>query len=134
MNREDVLNLSRDYLDALNQERELRAELLDLQLYGNDDDHIKAAVVQHDTLIDKIEALRNTRMIPILRDLVDFVAEQQNGPRDTRDELLGAMKRGRRKVRRKVLKDGMVARKLKRKRKGKKARAKTVPMRIAASA
>jgi hypothetical protein len=124
-----VLKLSRDYLAALNEERELRAELLDLQLYGQDDEHIKAAVIRHDELIDKIEQLRQTRMIPVLRDLVDFVAEQQNGPRDTRDELLGAMKRGRRKVRRKVLKDGMVARKLKRKRK--KARAQTVPMRLA---
>jgi hypothetical protein len=113
VNKQDIQKLAWQFVAALDEEKELRAKLLDMDIVGEEDE-VKPLLAEHDAMIAKITAIREQKLLPILETLGQYIGEQEGTVGDTQMRLRAAILRGQKKVRRKRLKPGMRRRKDKR--------------------
>lgn len=75
MTREEVQERLDRFLALLDQEQELREELLALPLHGRHavDEVVAEALSDQDELITEIERLRTEEMLPILEEIAEFI-------------------------------------------------------------
>lgn len=81
MNREDVQQRFEAFLVLLGRENELKEELLALRMGGRraTADEAEDRLRAHQELIDAIERIRHQEMLPLLDELMAFVARARAG-------------------------------------------------------
>ncbi|MBM3276451.1 MAG: hypothetical protein FJZ00_14950 [Candidatus Sericytochromatia bacterium] len=82
LTHEEVQDKTRQFQALLNREKELQTFLLKLKMTG-DDEQVREKMRQHDDAIAEIRKLRHEGMLPILKELNDFIkaAKAEQGAR-----------------------------------------------------
>jgi hypothetical protein len=87
--RVEVEEKIKEFSQLMAREKELQAEILNLQIYGSKD-HTKSALKRHDEIVDEIDDIRMGKMIPIIDELAAFVSycqKVENGSIQLGEEL-----------------------------------------------
>jgi len=81
MRREEVQQRLDAFLALLQQENELKEELVALQMHGRKatDQDLDEKLRLQQELIDAIDALRHQHMLPILEEIAGFIARARGG-------------------------------------------------------
>ena len=74
LNREEIEKRVRRFSEFMRREQELRDEIMTLQLYGSRDKSAQSTA-RHDEILEEIEKNRYENMMPILEELMAFIAE-----------------------------------------------------------
>lgn len=106
MKKEEVRELARQFVAALEEEKQIRAKLLDLKLAG-DRDEVERNLAKHDAMIHNIAELREKKMLPILETLGAFIAEKTGTARTPAQRLRDAIDAGKKRVAENRIRDGM---------------------------
>ena len=106
MKKEEVRELARQFVAALEEEKQIRAKLLDLKLAG-DRDEVERNLAKHDAMIHNIAELREKKMLPILETLGAFIAEKTGTARSPAQRLRDAIDAGKKRVAENRIRDGM---------------------------
>ena len=106
MKKEEVRELARQFVAALEEEKQIRAKLLDLKLAG-DRDEVERNLAKHDAMIHNIAELREKKMLPILETLGAFIAEKTGTARTPAQRLRDAIDAGKKRVAENKIRDGM---------------------------
>ena len=72
LTHDEVQERTRKFQEFLTREKELQSFLLKLKMTG-DDDQVRDKMRQHDEAIAEIHKLRHDGMLPILKELNDFI-------------------------------------------------------------
>jgi hypothetical protein len=72
LTHEEVQDKTRQFQAFLSREKELQTFLLKLKMTG-DDEQVREKMRQHDDAIAEIHKLRHEGMLPILKELNDFI-------------------------------------------------------------
>jgi len=104
--KEEVRELARQFVAALEEEKQIRAKLLDLKLAG-DRDEVERNLAKHDAMIHNIAELRERKMLPILETLGAFIAEKTGTARTPSQRLRDAIDAGKKRVAENRIRDGM---------------------------
>ncbi len=72
MTHEEVQDRTRRFQEFLGREKELQTFLLKLKMTG-DDEQVREKMRQHDEAIAEIHRIRHDGMLPILKELNDFI-------------------------------------------------------------
>jgi hypothetical protein len=107
--KEEVRELARQFVAALEEEKQIRAKLLDLKLAG-DRDEVERNLAKHDAMIHNIAELREKKMLPILETLGAFIAEKTGTARTPAQRLRDAIDAGKKRVAENKIRDGMPGR------------------------
>lgn len=73
LTRSEVVKRINAYNELLSKEKALKEEIMALKLYGSRD-HVREARKRHDEILAEIEDIRMNKMIPILKDLSEYVS------------------------------------------------------------
>ncbi|MBI2264019.1 MAG: hypothetical protein HYU64_02410 [Armatimonadetes bacterium] len=78
MTKEEVKEKLREFEGYLEREMELKEELLSLKLRGNKatEQEVLDKLAHHDDLVAEIERIREENMLPILDELMKFIASK----------------------------------------------------------
>ncbi|MFH1808808.1 MAG: hypothetical protein ABIJ09_08680 [Pseudomonadota bacterium] len=106
MKKEEVRELTRQFVAALEEEKEIRTKLLELKMLGSDDE-VRRNLQRHDAMIDSIKKLREQKMLPIIDKLGAFIADKAGTNRTPQQRLRDAIGEGKQKVAEKRLHSGM---------------------------
>lgn len=107
MKKEEVRELARQFAAALEEEKQIRVQLMDLKMVGPSDE-VDRNLKKHDSLIEGIAKLRQDKMLPILETLSEFIAEKTGTLRTPQQRLRDAVADGKKRVATGVIRDGMV--------------------------
>ena len=110
MKKEEVRELAQQFVSALEEEKKLRAKLLDLKMTG-DLDVVEKNLAKHDSMIDSISELREKKMLPILETLGAFISENTGTARSPQQRLRDAVASGKEKVADNRIRAGMPGKK-----------------------
>lgn len=77
MTKQEVIEKMEYFSELVEKEQKLQEELLSLQMYGSDPNVIREKLQRHDEIIKEIEDIRFNRVIPLLKEIADFVASRQ---------------------------------------------------------
>jgi hypothetical protein len=72
LTHEDVQDRTRRFQELLGREKELQTFLLKLKIHG-DDEQVREKMRSHDEAIAEIHRIRHDGMMPILKELNDFI-------------------------------------------------------------
>jgi hypothetical protein len=73
---DEIREMVTKFSEAMEEERLLQEELLQLRIYG-DIDQVKRGLARQDEIFAKINEIRDTKMMPILEELARFIGECQ---------------------------------------------------------
>jgi len=104
--KEEVRELAQDFVSALEEEKKIRAKLLDLKMTG-ELETVEKNLAKHDAMIDSISELREKKMLPILETLGAFIAEKTGTARSPQQRLRDAIQSGKERASDGRLRDGM---------------------------
>lgn len=106
MKKEEVRELTRQFVAALEEEKEIRTKLLELKMLGSKDE-VKRNLQKHDAMIESIKKLREQKMLPIIDKLGAFIADKAGTARTPQQRLRDSIAEGKKKVQEKRIHDGM---------------------------
>lgn len=110
MKKQEVRELAQQFVAALEEEKKIRAKLLDLKMTG-DLDAVEKNLAKHDAMINSIAELREKKMLPILETLGAFIAEKTGTARSPQQRLRDAVASGKERVSDNRLRTGMPGKK-----------------------
>lgn len=77
MRKQDIEERMKSFIELMQRERILKEELLAMRLQEADKKDMEKKLVKHDQIIEKIENIRQKEMIPILDELLEFIASKK---------------------------------------------------------
>lgn len=77
MKKQDVQERMRKFIELMQRERALKEDLLAMKFHGDDKKDLEKNLSKHDQIMEKIENIRQKEMIPILDELVEFIAKKK---------------------------------------------------------
>jgi len=69
---DEIKEMVAKFSEAMEEERQLQEELLQLRIYG-DVDQVKKGLARQDEIFAQINEIRETKMMPIMEDIAQFV-------------------------------------------------------------
>lgn len=97
MKKEEVQALAKEFMTAMEEEKELRAKLLDLKMVGSEDE-VDRALDKHDAMVERIGELREKKMLPILETLGSFIADKTGKSKTPQESMRDAVNSGKERV------------------------------------
>lgn len=80
MNRDDVVKRMAALAGHIRAEREIKDQLLALEFYADNGEALRQAHEQQAVLVRQLEDLRQEKMVPLIEEMVAFVASQRRAP------------------------------------------------------
>ncbi|MCK6552735.1 hypothetical protein L6R52_43330, partial [Myxococcota bacterium] len=78
MTKEEVRKKIAEVLELMREERELKDQLVELELFGEPDE-VERAFKKQAELVEAIDRLRWERLLPIVQEVGAFIASKQGG-------------------------------------------------------
>jgi hypothetical protein len=77
MDEKELRSKIREFIKIMQLERELNFKALDIELVGFDRKEIEAKLTLQNDLIEDIDRLRMEGMLPLIKELAEFVAKKR---------------------------------------------------------
>ena len=78
MTREEVRQKMESFLQFMREEQEIRDQLASLQFTAESEQEIEKAMSEQSRLIEQLETLRQEKMLPLLNEVAEFVAQKKS--------------------------------------------------------
>lgn len=77
MTKQEVKEKMSRFLNFVSREKELYDRLLNIKMQSKDLEVLKDRMKEHDRLIEEIDSIRNKNILPMARELCEFIAQEK---------------------------------------------------------
>lgn len=76
MTKQDVKERMNTFIEAMKKEKEIKEKLLTMHLRKDNIEELETELLNHDQLIEEIKQIREKEILPIIKELTEFVSKE----------------------------------------------------------